>query len=441
MAATSPAEVAAAVLPLPGAALLALSADDALLAACSGASVRVYSTRELMAGSATALAEVSLPQAAVQVAWRPGAAAELAALLADGSIQLLSLASGAAPAALAAAAGLPAACLAWSPDGARLAVGAGDEVGIYAAAPGGVVGGWQQAAAVRVLSTEVQDDDQELQVRPSSPLPGTRRSLLQLSAPEAAPRPPAAAAGGVWPLGCCAVRCSRVCAPCSSLLLLISPWQALILTCPLPPPLVCSPAAAAGGQRCLGGRGGAAGQQQAGDGGRRGAVRAAVHADVAGRGAHGGQPGAVGCAAAASGRTAGVCLAAAGVCCFAAKQPYTASSGTELQPAAEQLHPPPVVLQSFSPTTFRGMTSPAGPGCRRPPCRRCVSACVWQLRWLQQLPSQTWLPRLAAHLLVCPPHLLTSPAHLPAFLPALPACRPRSGRLRSTPTARPTMTM
>jgi hypothetical protein len=164
MPVTQPTEVAAAVLPLPSAALLALSPDDALLAVCSGTTLQVYSTQSLMAGSSTASIELALPQSVVQLAWRPGAAAECAALLVDRSIQLLDLASGAAPAVLAAAAGLPAACIAWSLDGSLLAVGAAKQVVLYVAGPAGVVGGWRQAAAVRALSNEVQDDDQELQV-------------------------------------------------------------------------------------------------------------------------------------------------------------------------------------------------------------------------------------------------------------------------------------
>jgi hypothetical protein len=156
------------VLPLAGPALLFLSPDAALLAACSGATVHCYSTQQLLGGSTHALAEQHLPQEIVQLAWRPLAPAEYAALLADGSIHLCSLSSGAAPAPLQAAAGMPAACLAWSPDGCRLAVGAGDEVSDYLAPAGAASEGadsWQQEAGMRVLSQEMQDDDQQLEVR------------------------------------------------------------------------------------------------------------------------------------------------------------------------------------------------------------------------------------------------------------------------------------
>jgi hypothetical protein len=156
------------VLPLAGPALLFLSPDAALLAACSGATVHCHSTQQLLGGSTQALAEQQLPQVVVQLAWRPSAPAECAALLADGSIHLCSLSSGAAPAPLQAAAGMPASCLAWSPDGSRLAVGAGDEVSVYLAPAGAASEGadsWQQAAGMRVMSQEVQDDDQQLEVR------------------------------------------------------------------------------------------------------------------------------------------------------------------------------------------------------------------------------------------------------------------------------------
>jgi WD40 repeat protein len=126
----------------------------------------VYSTQQLLAGSTSALADLQLPQDVLQLAWRPGATAEFAALLADGSIELASLAISPTPIPLAAAAGMPATCLAWSPDGGRLAVGAGDEVAIYAPEQASdVLGNWQQGASMRVLSNEVQDDDQELLVR------------------------------------------------------------------------------------------------------------------------------------------------------------------------------------------------------------------------------------------------------------------------------------
>lgn len=153
-------EVAAAVLPLPGAALLSLSHDEALLAASVGHTAHIYSTQQLLAGSAAELAQRQFPADVLRFAWRPGSAAgEFAALLADGSTHLGSLAaSGSTP--LAAAPGLPAACVAWSPDGAQLALGAGDEVVLYAAEGDS----WRQAAALRVLSNEVQDDDQQLQV-------------------------------------------------------------------------------------------------------------------------------------------------------------------------------------------------------------------------------------------------------------------------------------
>lgn len=160
---TPAAGVAAAVLPLPGAPLLALSPDEALLAACADATVHVFATQQLLAGSVAEVTQRQLPAKVLQLAWRPGSTTgEFAALLEDGSIHTGSLASAAPPAPLAAAAGLPAACLAWGPDGGRLAVGAGDEVGLYVPEQGS--DSWRQAAAIRVLSNEVQDDDQELQV-------------------------------------------------------------------------------------------------------------------------------------------------------------------------------------------------------------------------------------------------------------------------------------
>ncbi len=149
------------MLPLPGTALLSLSPDEALLAACLGSTVHIYSTQQLLAGSTTELAQRCLPAEVLRLAWRPGpAAGEFAALLGDGSTHLGSL-TGSGTAPLAAAAGLPAACLTWSPDGTKLAVGAGDEVAMYA--PEG--DSWRQAAALRALSGEVQDDDQQLQVK------------------------------------------------------------------------------------------------------------------------------------------------------------------------------------------------------------------------------------------------------------------------------------
>lgn len=158
---TPAAEVAAAVLPLPGAALLSLSPDEALLAAAAGSTVHIYSTQQLLAGSTAKLAQQLLPGEVLRLAWRPGSTAgEFAALVADGSTHLGSV-TGSSTAPLAAAAGLPAACLAWSPDGAQLAVGAGDEVALYVAEGDS----WRQAAALRALSGEVQDDDQQLEVR------------------------------------------------------------------------------------------------------------------------------------------------------------------------------------------------------------------------------------------------------------------------------------
>lgn len=157
------ADVAAAVLPLPGGALLSLSPDAALLAACSGPTARFYSTQALLGGSAAELAQRTLPADVLRLAFRPGAPGEFAALLAGGAVVLGSLGTAAAPSQLAAAAGgSPATCLAWSPDGSRLALGAGDDVVLLGLAEDG---GWQHTSAVRMLSQEVQADDQSLQVR------------------------------------------------------------------------------------------------------------------------------------------------------------------------------------------------------------------------------------------------------------------------------------
>ncbi len=150
------------MLALPGheAALLALSSDSGLLAAASGNVVHIYSTQQLMAGAKAPLAERQLPGTVVQLAWRPGpAASEFAALLADGSLLLARLASSdVGAAALAPAPPGQISCLAWSPDGSRLAVGAADQVLVYAA-PGGGSDSWRQTAAVRVRSLEIQEEE------------------------------------------------------------------------------------------------------------------------------------------------------------------------------------------------------------------------------------------------------------------------------------------
>jgi len=160
--------VAAAVLPLPGAALLSLSADGAVLAACSGNAVHCYSTQQLTAGSTAALAQLGFPAEVVQLAWQPGSSQyTYAALLDDGTVHLGSLAgssSSGGPAPLAAARSTHVNCLAWSLDGQRLAVGAEDQVLIYAPGSSGGADSWRQVAAVQVLSADVQDDEQQLQV-------------------------------------------------------------------------------------------------------------------------------------------------------------------------------------------------------------------------------------------------------------------------------------
>ena len=153
--------MAAAVLPLPGAPLLALSADDALLGASSGATLHAFSTQRLLSGDAAPLATVQLPATVTKLAWRPGAAAEYAALLDDGSVHLGSLGSGAPPAQLALPGDAAASGVAWSPDGGRLVVGAGEHVLVLAPSGGGA---WQASAAVQVLSSEVQGDDMQLAV-------------------------------------------------------------------------------------------------------------------------------------------------------------------------------------------------------------------------------------------------------------------------------------
>lgn len=161
-------EVVAAVLPLPGAsaALLALSANCSLLAVASGSAVHIYSTQQLMTGDTAALAVRRLGGEVVQLAWRPGEAAdEFAVLLADGSLLLGGLASGDVGAApLAPRPPSIIRCVAWSPDGSRLAVGAADQVLMYAAPTNGGGGGWRQTAAVRVLSIEAQDADMLVEV-------------------------------------------------------------------------------------------------------------------------------------------------------------------------------------------------------------------------------------------------------------------------------------
>lgn len=161
-AARSRHHLAAAELPLPGGVLLFLSPDEALLAACSGPTVRFYSTQALLGGSSSTaeLAQRTLPAKVLRLAFRPGAPAEFAALLAGGAVLLGSLGSAAPPVQLAAAQGVPATCLAWSADGSRLALGAGDEVLLFTHADGS----WCRSAAVRVASQEVQADDQSLQV-------------------------------------------------------------------------------------------------------------------------------------------------------------------------------------------------------------------------------------------------------------------------------------
>lgn len=150
------------MLALPGheAALLALSSDSGLLAAASCNVVHIYSTQQLMAGATAPLAERQLPGTVVQLAWRSGpAASKFAALLADGSLLLARLASSdVGAAALAPAPPGQISCLAWSPDGSRLAVGAADQVLVYAA-PGGGSDSWRQTAAVRVRSLEIQEEE------------------------------------------------------------------------------------------------------------------------------------------------------------------------------------------------------------------------------------------------------------------------------------------
>ena len=148
------------MLPLPGAALVFLSPDEALLAVCSGHAVRVYSTQQLLAGSTVELMQLRLPGKVQRLAWRPGSAVgEFAALLADGSTHLGSVTTSSS-ALLAAVAGLPAACLAWSPDGTQLAVGAGDKMKLYATEGDS----WRQTAVLRALSCNAQRHDQQLQV-------------------------------------------------------------------------------------------------------------------------------------------------------------------------------------------------------------------------------------------------------------------------------------
>lgn len=164
------AAAAAAVLPLPGAALLSLSPNEAVLAACSGATARFYSTQQLLEGSTAELAQRQLPADVLRLAWQPGTHGQFAALLASGAVLLGNLGSAEAPAPLAAAAGVPATCLAWSLDGRQLAVGTGDEVLLFTSsgdsgAVPDVQEAWHRAASVRVQSGEMQDEDaQELEV-------------------------------------------------------------------------------------------------------------------------------------------------------------------------------------------------------------------------------------------------------------------------------------
>ena len=63
------------MLPLPGASLLSLSPDEAVLAACTGATVRVYSTQQLLNGSTAELAALQLPARVLRLAWRPASPA------------------------------------------------------------------------------------------------------------------------------------------------------------------------------------------------------------------------------------------------------------------------------------------------------------------------------------------------------------------------------
>lgn len=193
-----PTSVCTAVLPqLKGGALLALSADETLLAAAAGATLQLFATQHLLGGNTSPLASLQLPAAARQVAWCPtadAAAPSYALLLENGAVLLGSAASaaaaaaGPAPLAPAAAGAAAAAAVSWSPDGGQLAVASGDEVRILSVpAPAGAgagaaaeaAAGASAVASLRVASTEVQEGqrlevDSAVWVAPSAILVSSR---------------------------------------------------------------------------------------------------------------------------------------------------------------------------------------------------------------------------------------------------------------------------
>jgi hypothetical protein len=157
------ARVCSAVLPLPSTAggtvpLLAISHDEALLAICASNTVDVHSTQRLIDRSATTpLRTLQLPSSATQFAWQPSAVSSIgafAALMQDGTVVSGSMDNACAPKPLQGAPGL-AAAVAFSPDGASLAVGHGDCVSVCGFPAGGV------RFTLRVLSQEVHDADVE----------------------------------------------------------------------------------------------------------------------------------------------------------------------------------------------------------------------------------------------------------------------------------------
>jgi hypothetical protein len=130
--------VGAAFVPLRGASILALSADQQLVAAAAGRAVHLYSLAQLLSARAggggaagpAPLHVLELPSEALDFAWCPsGAPDELGAFLAltaDRSLLHGSLGGGAAPLAECVDA------FSWAPDGQHVAYSSGAQLVVTA---------------------------------------------------------------------------------------------------------------------------------------------------------------------------------------------------------------------------------------------------------------------------------------------------------------------